>query len=287
MSRVQCLGAALAPVLQIPEWVLGNGVTGVRWPGPTTRQERIPLKRFCLNVIRAGSEVCVRNHEVAAWWRDADDHWVQTVFHLMSHARHPLAKQCLRTQAKDVLRTYRSRCPFRVIMGAHVAPEHVSKPNMARKAPVSSPPSPSSKTDHGKSVLVFVCSASVEVVSSSSFDVCQTPGMMRKMGQHVFAQSVLATLSSSVVDFVRLEINRRRKNMLFSADPSHDHRHTPRDYETGVANITLNGPPIDTTEISTRNHDCRNTCVVLPSLHTVVATTEDVLTSAMTERSFT
>ena len=89
------------------------------------------------------------------------------------------------TNAVNVLTTYEYRGPFRVIVAAHVAPEQVSMPNMARRAPVL-------RLDvryrtRSREVLVLVCSASV--VSSSSFHACRTPQVTRQMGQHVLFYS--------------------------------------------------------------------------------------------------
>ena len=76
------------------------------------------------------------------------------------------------------------------------------------------------------------------------------------------------------------------KHGVFCTTPSHDHPHQESTYEIEVANISQSGPLINTTDISTHNHDCRDSCVLGSGRPCRRCTpwSEDVLTSAMTER---
>ena len=76
-------------------------------------------------------------------------------------------------------------CLFRVIMAAHVAPEQVSRPKHGTKGASFVSTKSVIERDPGRNVLVNVCSASVRIVSTSSFDACRTPGLICQMGQHV------------------------------------------------------------------------------------------------------
>ena len=82
--------------------------------------------------------------------------------------------------------------------------------------------------------------------------------------------------------FFRLEINLQTMgNVVFRTTPSHHHTHIHQE-TTKLTHITQDGPPINTTDISAYHHECHYKCV-----HTVVTTTEDALTSAMTEPPLT
>ena len=102
-----------------------------------------------------------------------------------------------RTNSVHVLTTYKSRGPFRVILSSFVSTKSVID------------------RDHGRNVIVFMCSALVRIVSSSSFNTGRTPGVIRQMGQHV--------LFSDGAD-KRYRRRKRKKSVLLACVSAHASR---------------------------------------------------------------